>query len=306
MSHDGTAIAWDLGGDRGIGRRFTFTHDRVLPGGYDGHPGSFSPDGRLVALGLKRAGHQALGCDGPDPGRPAPLETGGEVWALAFAPDGRTLAAVTVDGQATLWDVESRSLLRGPFTVGPGAVLGVSISADGTILATAGPAGVKLWDVATGEALDTIGDTGVPWETSPSARSGRRSGSSTSREEPRRSGTSPSASRIAKLPVTAATFADDAIAFSPDGRTLATGGLDDPIVHVWDVRTGKLIRELDQGSAGAMTLDFSPDGRTLAVSGFAPVASLWDVATGARIGPTLTAGSRRADDRPVPGRAPSC
>ncbi len=86
-----------------------------------------------------------------------------------------------------------------------------------------------------------------------------------------------------------------AIAFSPDGRTLATGGLEDPIVRVWDVRTGKLIRELDQGSAGAITLDFSPDGRILAVSGFEPVASLWDVATGARIGPTLTAGSRRAE-----------
>jgi WD40 repeat protein len=87
----------------------------------------------------------------------------------------------------------------------------------------------------------------------------------------------------------------EAIAFSPDGRTLATGGLDDRIVHVWDVATGKLIRELYQGSAGAKTLDFSPDGRILAVSGFAPVASLWDLATGARIGPTLTAGSRRAD-----------
>jgi WD40 repeat protein len=86
-----------------------------------------------------------------------------------------------------------------------------------------------------------------------------------------------------------------AIAFSPDGRTLATGGLEDPIVRVWDVPTGKLIRELDQGTAGAKTLDFSPDGRTLAVSGYAPVASLWDLATGARIGPTLAAGSRRAD-----------
>ncbi len=66
-------------------------------------------------------------------------------------------------------------------------------------------------------------------------------------------------------------------------------------MRVWDVRTRKLISRLDQGSAGALTLDFSPDGRTLAVSGFEPVASLWDVATGVRIGPTLTAGSRRAE-----------
>ena len=65
-------------------------------------------------------------------------------------------------------------------------------------------------------------------------------------------------------------------------------------MRLWDVRTGKLVRELDQGGAGALTLEFSPDGRTLAISGFEPVASLWDVATGAQIGPKLTAGSRRA------------
>ena len=43
-----------------------------------------------------------------------------------------------------------------------------------------------------------------------------------------------------------------------------------------------------------LTLDFSPDGRLLALSGFEPVAALWDVATGTQIGPTLTAGNRRA------------
>ena len=44
-----------------------------------------------------------------------------------------------------------------------------------------------------------------------------------------------------------------------------------------------------------MTLEFSPDGRILAVSGlYEPVASLWDVATGTQIGPSLTAGRRTA------------
>ncbi len=40
-------------------------------------------------------------------------------------------------------------------------------------------------------------------------------------------------------------------------------------------------------------MEFSPDGRILAVSGWENVASLWDVASGAQIGPRLTAGSRR-------------
>ena len=59
MSHDGTAIAWDLIGDRRLGRPFTFTHDRNFSrNGFDGHPGRLSPDGRLIAVGLKEQGVQ--------------------------------------------------------------------------------------------------------------------------------------------------------------------------------------------------------------------------------------------------------
>ena len=100
--------------------------------------------------------------------------------------------------------------------------------------------------------------------------------------------------RLRRLAVNSRYFYN-AVAFSPDGGRLATGSLDDPYVRIWDVGTGKLLRKLDQGSAGSLTLDFSADGRLLAVSGFEPVASLWDVGTGARIGPALTSGGRRAE-----------
>ena len=84
------------------------------------------------------------------------------------------------------------------------------------------------------------------------------------------------------------------MAFSPDGRTLATGGAD-PLVHLWDVRTGKLVRELEQNVGTAWALEFSPDGSVLAISGGDPYASLWDVATGEQLGSRLGGvGSREA------------
>ena len=117
-SFDGTAIAWDLGGDRGLGREFRFTDDgAAVEPGYEAHPGRFSPDGRLFAVGLKGDGiglwdASDLSDTGP------PLKTDGEVKGLAFTPDGRTLAAVTLDGDTTLWDVASRSQRRGPIPIG--------------------------------------------------------------------------------------------------------------------------------------------------------------------------------------------
>ena len=57
VSHDGTAIAWDLTGDRRLGRT-VHLHERsdVLRHRVDGHPGEYSPDGRLIAVGLKERG----------------------------------------------------------------------------------------------------------------------------------------------------------------------------------------------------------------------------------------------------------
>ena len=213
---------------------------------------------------------------------------------------------MTDDGHATLWDIESRSLVWGPLTVAPGPVVGVSLSTDGRMLATAGPDGVKLWDAATGDARGTIPDREVPAGDVAFSPDG-----STIAFVHEHGGNVEvwdfaKPSRIATLRVNSK-FSYYAIAYSPDGRALATGTLDDPFVRVWDVATGKLIRKLDQGSAGALTVDFSADGRTgaLAVSGFEPFASLWNVDTGAQIGPPLTAGESAGGDRPVTGRTPA-
>src|SRR4051812_14178796 len=52
------------------------------------------------------------------------------------------------------------------------------------------------------------------------------------------------------------------LAFSPDGKFLAAGGLDRSI-RMWDSQTGKLLRTLGGHTWGISSLAFSPDGKTM-------------------------------------------
>jgi len=71
-----------------------------------------------------------------------------------------------------------------------------------------------------------------------------------------------------------------AVAFSPDGRRIVTGGLHDTL-KLWDVASGKLVRALEKRHKGNVySVAFSQDGRYIVSGGSDRRVLLWDAQTG--------------------------
>ncbi len=84
----------------------------------------------------------------------------------------------------------------------------------------------------------------------------------------------------------------ETVAFSPDGKTIAAGGMD-RIVRILDTADGKRLRELpiykaDDQTPVVASVSFSPDGKTLAIAGLhSKPVTFWDAASGAKLDQSL-------------------
>ncbi|MBO0776500.1 MAG: PD40 domain-containing protein, partial [Actinobacteria bacterium] len=218
----------------------------------------------------------------------------GPVSDIAFSPSGTTLAATdnahaaaSSQNAATMWNTATGSEI-GSFPYA-GLGNGVAFSPDGGTLAIAG-ADLYVWNVASHANiayLPSVSPQSVAFgrDGSTLAVGGRRN--STSSEEV---GVLNVATRqwTATLPGLTRNSYVSALAFAPDGRTLAASDSANGVLYVWNVAGRNLLTTPVPLTASTGPLAFSPDSGTLAVSdGGTGGVRLWDVPSRAW-GTTLT------------------
>jgi WD40 repeat protein len=298
--HDALATSRVLARSPGVGRRSGI-----------GHVVALAPDAAtFVAADLD---HKTVSVRDAHTGKKLATLPGhsAQVFAVAYSPNGRFIAAGSADGTLRLWKASSRKIVH-VVRAHRGAVFATRFSADGIRLATlGGDRAVRVWDVRSGRRLQSLPNvherTRAPavWGEGVAFVGGDRIAVAPWSRE----GGAPSAvvAKVFELssgkqvgvvndPAGPTQTVD--IDVSPNGKLLVASHAEGPL-QLYRLSDGRQL-DVEQGSsAGAngaiLDLEFSRDGKFLATGGVDGFAKIWEVAHG-KLREVLTL---RGHDNPV-------
>ena len=207
--------------------------------------------------------------------KPSSIET------IAFSPDGETLISGDDTGEVQVWDISTtkrRTTFRGPERIRDAVSV---VSTDGITLANKQRKDIRLWKFSPNTTEPTITDIN----------------SDSKSENYGVMALSPDATRLAVASSTGYTTHPieiwdantgallfsfekhtrlvEALAFSPDSKTLASGDTGNTI-RLWNVETGTPHATFKISTGGFYALTFSPNGKLLASGSKGGKVRLWD------------------------------
>jgi WD40 repeat protein/serine/threonine protein kinase len=200
-----------------------------------------------------------------------------EADSVAFSPDGKMVASGDDNGYVILWDVATQKehlRMKGHSEF----IDGLAFSPDGKTLASAAnDSFVKVWRVADGAEVSTLTGHQGRLHKVQFSPDGTLLASSGSDDTVKLWDVSTWSER-ATLPNIKPTD----LAFSPDGKTLAT--VAGASVKLWNMPIGDFRISIDSQAGIYDSLAFSPDGTTLAAGSVRGSIELWDPSTGEQRG----------------------
>jgi WD40 repeat protein/class 3 adenylate cyclase/tRNA A-37 threonylcarbamoyl transferase component Bud32 len=238
-----------------------------------GGPFAISPDGRLAAVAR----------NSPDPANPsaaltvldlttgrrralAPLPAQGWIVSVAFTPDGRRIIGASFEGAVRVWDLASGAISQ--TFAGQSSGANLAVTPDGrTVFSAAETGTVVAFDLAGSQQLGRAFRWNAPDKGCLNTPCFVINPQSTLMATSQGDGT------VALIDLRTRRVIDtlaarngrpaEALAFFPDGRRLATGGVAGRVT-LWDIHARKVLRTIRYAEP-VWWVAVSPDGRHLAV-----------------------------------------